>query len=217
MKLVWKLAIVAGVLLAMNSVNVARATLIDRGNGLIYDADMDITWLQDSRFAITSGYDDGYMTQQEALDWVNALDYAGHDRWRLPTALNVNGQEPGSHFNWTEGELGHLFFVELGNTGYPNPGWGLMNSGPFINLTDVNGYWTSTLWSGSSTNAWVMSFGNGNQYPDFLSYWANWAWAVHDGDIGANPVPEPATMLLLGTGIAGLAGFRFKREKQQTA
>ncbi|MCK5642481.1 MAG: PEP-CTERM sorting domain-containing protein, partial [Gammaproteobacteria bacterium] len=27
-------------------------------------------------------------------------------------------------------------------------------------------------------------------------------------------IPEPATMLLFGTGIAGLAGTRFKRKKQ---
>ena len=34
----------------------ANAALYDRGNGLIYDDVLDITWLQDANYAKTSGY-----------------------------------------------------------------------------------------------------------------------------------------------------------------
>jgi hypothetical protein len=38
-------------------------TLIDRGGGLIYDTDLNVTWLADANYAQTSGYDaDGFMT-----------------------------------------------------------------------------------------------------------------------------------------------------------
>ncbi|NNF16437.1 MAG: hypothetical protein HKN70_06795 [Gammaproteobacteria bacterium] len=40
--------------LAMLSVS-TTAALHDRGNGLIYDDVLDITWLQDANYALTSG------------------------------------------------------------------------------------------------------------------------------------------------------------------
>ncbi len=35
----------------------AQALLLDRENGLIYDNDLNVTWLQDANYAGTSGYD----------------------------------------------------------------------------------------------------------------------------------------------------------------
>ena len=77
--------------LAVASFN-SYAALIDRGNGLIYDDDLDITWLQDANYAKTSGYTDtistffadGRMSWAQAQTWVNQLEFAGFTNWRLP-------------------------------------------------------------------------------------------------------------------------------------
>ena len=43
------------------------AELIDRGGGLIYDTELDITWLQDANYALSSGVDeDGAMSWDSA-------------------------------------------------------------------------------------------------------------------------------------------------------
>jgi hypothetical protein len=73
------------------------AALVDRGGGLIYDDVLDITWLQDTNYALTSGANDGMMEWQEANDWVAGLSYhdtvrdATYDDWRLPMLSPVNG------------------------------------------------------------------------------------------------------------------------------
>lgn len=36
----------------------AQAALIDRGGGLIYDTDLNITWLQNANYGAGSTYDD---------------------------------------------------------------------------------------------------------------------------------------------------------------
>ena len=45
----------------------SHAAFIDIGGGMVYDTDLNITWLQDANYAQTSGFDaDGKMTWNEA-------------------------------------------------------------------------------------------------------------------------------------------------------
>ena len=102
----------------------ATAALYDRGNGLIYDDVLDITWLQDANYSWTSGYDsDGLMIWDDVKLWVNNLNYSGYDQWRLPSANLMNETNPcygfdGScdlGYNNITSELGYMYKVNLSN------------------------------------------------------------------------------------------------------
>jgi hypothetical protein len=84
---------------------------------------------------------------------------------------------------------------------------------------------------GTVTSAFSSNFvSSGNPPNEFLSFvWASGiSSVVITGDPGggsfvmddltatsANPVPEPGTLLLLGSGVLGMAGYGLKRRKRQ--
>ena len=172
----------------------ANSTLIDRGNGLIYDEDLNITWLQDANYAFTSGFDpDGKLSWDDALNWTANLTYGEFNDWRLPSSADCIG------LNCTASELGHLYYSE---------GITATSPGPFINLAEGmhvdplnDWFWTSDVFV--TPNSYAFRFADGRQDIRFQGD-TNSAWAVHDGDIGA--VPTPATVWLIGLGL-GLIGF----------
>ena len=84
--------------------------LIDRGFGLIYDTERNITWLQDVNYARTVGHSrDGQMTWPDAMAWVASLNYRGITGWRLPNARNPDGSGPAIGNNCGGSEIGHLY------------------------------------------------------------------------------------------------------------
>lgn len=202
--------------ISFSSVN---AALIDRGSGLIYDSDLNITWLKDANHAMTSGYDaDGRMTWQEAIDWASQLNYAGFTEWRLPTALNPDGVTVCSAGECDQSEMGHLHYIELNGLRGLHA-WPSYDSdfALFSNSIQEGRYWSGTVYDNPSypNYAWYFQFDRGGQGGYHMND-VQYAWAVHDGDIGASVVPVPAAIWLFGTGLFGFMGMaRYKKSTQK--
>lgn len=194
-----------------------QAALHDRGSGLIYDDVLNVTWLQDANYAMTSGYDaDGLMTWDVANTWANNLVFSGYDDWRLPTTpfldstcSDTTGAAKG--YGCTGSEMGHLFYNELGGEALSSIT--AKHTSNYLLFSNIQSgiYWYATE-SPPPQNvdqAWFFFFSTGDQdesYKDLDFY----AWAVRDGDVAAVPEPETYAMFLVGLGLVS-AATRWRR------
>jgi len=209
----------------MGVASTATAGLIDRGNGMIYDTDRNITWLADANLAATNNFGvsgiaaDGSMNWNTAQSWVTAMDtanYLGFTNWRLPTTLQPDascGAQSGGAgsygFNCTGSELGHLFYQEIGATA----GNSILTGNAteltkFSNIQSV--YYSGTGVASDPFSAWV--FGTSIGYlGNTDKVIGRYAWAVRTGDVTSTSVPEPGIIWLLLAGGMGWVGTRTRR------
>ena len=198
------LALVAGLLFLRG----AQAILIDRGNGLIYDTVLNVTWLQDANLANQT------FDWQAALDWADNLAFGGFDDWRLPS-MDVNGDgvvvSCSTNVDCPDNEYGHMYYQNLDGVLF---GEGKLDDevgDGGVTINDIRSlYWSGTEFSDSNF-AWAFFFFGTNLagLSDIIDKDTElFVWAVRDGDV--LNVQEPLTLALLTIGLAGLGFFRCK-------
>lgn len=164
-----------------------------------FDTVQNITWLADWGAMFPGRY--------VAEPWVANLNVYGVTGWRFPSALNSDGSGPCAGNNCADSEMGHLWYVTLGNIAYDfdyPDGTGLTNTGPFLNMrTDYPIYWN--LEGDRDYVAWAFIIDLGRQL--FLLHQQNGSVVpVKDGDI-----PEPRSLALFLLGVAWLVATRRQR------
>lgn len=202
----------------------AQAILIDNSDGTVTDSDKGngsgLMWLQ------MPGPDNAW---QDALSWADALVFAGHDDWRLPSALDFDTGLPDEVWWSVNNEFGHLYGVELGDPANVSEIAPLMDYFPvwfWTGTPDLDGNTNGAAAGTASAPAEAFMF-----FWSFDGLWLNQSTADRADatilslmhvtavrDLNGEPpdgiIPEPATILLLGSALMGLAAFRRKRRSR---
>lgn len=218
--------LVFALLYAANS----HATLYDRGGGLIYDSDLNVTWLQDADYVQNTYFsgDIQAVTWDVANSTVQNMTYANVSGWRLPHmgTSYTNPDNFNAYDQSPSNELAYMFYHNLQLDPYiDNNNYGELPADPdsvaiptseftdiFTNLNYL-GIWTDTpvdFGEGPSNAAWYFHFHFGQTHYDSG---IQTVWAVHDGDVSA--VPVPPALLLMGTGVL-LMGLLGKKRRCAT-
>ena len=128
---------------AMSFTNNGNGTVTDNNTGLMWEVKGAADGIPDSLNPNDADNTYAWADAQGAIDELNAMNYAGHSDWRLPTPdelgtiLDLSKQAP-------EHAIDKIFFTNC------QPG----------------NYWTSATYAGDLTMAWVFNFQTASD--DFL-------------------------------------------------
>lgn len=192
------------ILILLGSSFSLNAALYNRGNGMLYDNVLDITWITDAGLARNTHFDtlDWWVASQ----WASDLVYGGYSDWRLPS-MDVNSDgiivdcipSASTELTCRDNEYAYLF---------RQYGISLDTPGDFINIGDLH-YWSETENPVYPNLAYLFNLESGFQGTTSKITINRNALAVRDGDVTA--VPVPAAIWLFITGISGLFGLALRK------
>ncbi len=211
-----------------------QASLFNRGGGMIYDDQTNLTWAADANLFKTQAANNpnlvneiipasidlsstsfdiisGKMTWYGANAWSHHLTLGGFNDWTLPTAALIPIGGGGLYFETSQ--MGDLFRNELGLTSGSvtishNTNYNLFSNIQNNSLYFANNYGVSYFYDPNTI--WLISDNGGaisGNYKGGMFY----AWAVRSGDVAA--VPVPGAVWLFGSGLIGLASFTRRKNK----
>lgn len=219
-----------------------QATLTTIGTTTYMGSDYNLIWDDDNNgnSVVWLDYSNDRDTWANQTAWAASLDgqltcnidaaytISWDSDWRLGSTVDgvfefgYDGTTTAG-YNITSSEMGHLFYEELGNLGYydtsgsgPQINYGLQNTGDFDNLiasddSNISWYWSGTDYAIDPSDAWF--FEDEGWQTILPKHYLGYGLALRTGQVStADSVPEPTTMLLFGTGIAGLAAMGRRRK-----
>ncbi len=201
-------------LLYIHMISLSHATVIRIGSVNYDSADRDLVWYTDTsgRSLVWLDYRNSQGSQSSQTDWAEGLntvlqpsDYnylAGYSvtwngGWRLPNVFSSASSEIGLlHVDYlADSTILDSFKIDSfpPNSRY----WTSTPTG--LSTYNYYAYYTHNTRANTSTNHHGLD--NGNNF---------WGMAVRTATVSysqQNQIPEPATMLLFGIGLTGLAGI----------